>query len=83
MKKNIVIVHYNTPHLTECLVRSINLFVKDAVIYSSTRTVTAVDVENIVIVETPDAIMVCSKDKAQEVKKIVDKLKVSGRQELL
>jgi len=33
MKKNIVIVHYNTPYLTGCLVRSINLFVKDAVIY--------------------------------------------------
>lgn len=33
MKKNIVIVHYNTPYLTECLVRSINLFVSDAVIY--------------------------------------------------
>lgn len=33
MKKNIVIVHYNTPYLTECLVRSINLFVRDAVIY--------------------------------------------------
>lgn len=33
MKKNIVIIHYNTPHLTECLVRSINLFMKDAVIY--------------------------------------------------
>ena len=33
MKKNIVIIHYNTPRLTECLVRSINLFVKDAVIY--------------------------------------------------
>lgn len=33
MKKNIVIIHYNTPDLTECLVRSINLFVKDAVIY--------------------------------------------------
>jgi hypothetical protein len=33
MKKNIVIIHYNTPLLTECLVRSINLFVKDAVIY--------------------------------------------------
>ena len=32
-KKNIVIVHYNTPYLTECLVRSINLFVKDAIIY--------------------------------------------------
>lgn len=33
MNKNIVIIHYNTPHLTECLVRSINLFMKDAVIY--------------------------------------------------
>ena len=56
---------------------------KDAVIYSSTRTVTAVDVENIVIVETPDAIMVCRKDKAQEVKKIVDALNEAGRKELL
>lgn len=33
MKKNIVIIHYNTPYLTECLVRSINLFVEDANIY--------------------------------------------------
>ena len=56
---------------------------KDTVIYSSTRTVTAVDVENIVIVETPDAIMVCRKDKAQEVKKIVDQLNTVGRKDLL
>lgn len=33
MDKNILIVHYNTPYLTECLVRSINLFVKDAKIF--------------------------------------------------
>lgn len=32
-KKNILIVHYNTPFLTECLVRSINHFVKGAFIY--------------------------------------------------
>ncbi len=57
--------------------------VKDAVIYSSTRTVAAVDVDNIVIVETPDAIMVCQKDKAQDVKRIVDALNKSGRKELL
>ena len=56
---------------------------KDTVIYSSGRTVTAVDVENIVIVETPDAIMVCSKDKAQDVKKIVDTLAAADRKELL
>lgn len=33
MKKNIVIIHYNTPILTECLVRSVNRFVDDAHIY--------------------------------------------------
>ena len=33
MLKRFVIIHYNTPLLTECLVRSINLFVEDAFIY--------------------------------------------------
>lgn len=66
-----------------CLGDVVTVDVKDAVIYASDRTVTAVDVENIVIVETPDAIMVCRKDKAQEVKKIVDALNEAGRKELL
>ena len=56
---------------------------KDSVIYSSGKTVTAVDVEGLVIVETPDAIMVCRKDKAQNVKKIVDALSEAGRKDLL
>ena len=33
MKKRFVIIHYNTPFLTSCLVRSINLFVENAIIY--------------------------------------------------
>ena len=32
-RKNIVIIHYNTPLLTECLIDSINKFVSDAFIY--------------------------------------------------
>ena len=56
---------------------------KNTTIFSSGRTVTAVDVEGMVIVETPDAIMVCSKDKAQNVKLIVDELKANARYELL
>ena len=51
--------------------------------HSSHRTVTAVGVEGLVIVETPDSIMICKKDKAQDVKKIVEKLKEEGRSELL
>ena len=56
---------------------------RDAVVYSSGRKVAVLDVENIVIVETPDAVMVCPKDKAQDVKKIVDALAEAGRKELL
>ena len=56
---------------------------KDSIIYSTSRTITAVGIENIVIVETPDAVMICPKDKAQEVKKIVDALNEEGRTELL
>ena len=56
---------------------------KDSIILSSEKTVTCVDVENLVVVETKDAIMVCPKDKAQSVKKIVEKLQATGRDELL
>lgn len=57
--------------------------VKDSVMYSTSRTLTAVGVDNLVIVETPDAVMVCRKDRAQDVKKIVDELKNRGKKELL
>lgn len=62
-------------------VKAINT--SNSVIYSSTRIVTALNVKNIVIVETPDAVMVCRKDRAQDVKMIVDALKDSQRNELL
>lgn len=62
---------------------AITVNVKNSVIVSTSRPVTAVDVENLVIVETPDVIMVCQKDKAQHVKQIVDELKSRDHQELL
>ncbi len=54
-----------------------------SVLYSSGKLVAAVGVQDLVIVETPDAIMVCHKEKAQDVKAIVDALKGAGRTELL
>lgn len=61
----------------------LTLNVQNSVIYSSSRIITAVDVDNIVIVETSDSVMVCRKDKAQNVKQIVDALNEAGRKELL
>lgn len=55
----------------------------DTVLYSSGRLVSAVGVQDLVVVETADAVMVCRKSDAQSVKKIVDALKEKGRTELL
>ncbi len=55
----------------------------DTLLYSSGRLVSAVGVQGLVVVETPDAVLVCPREKAQDVKKIVDVLKEQGRQELL
>ena len=56
---------------------------KDTVAYSSGRLIATVGVENLVIVETPDVVMVCSKDKAQDVKLLVGALTTAGRDDLL
>lgn len=55
----------------------------NTVINSTGRLVAVVGADNLVVVETEDAVMVCSKDKAQDVKKIVDSLAEQGRTELL
>lgn len=52
-------------------------------IYSSSRLVTALGVENLIIVETKDAILVAHQEKSQEIKKIVEQLKNEQRIELL
>lgn len=48
---------------------------------SESRLVTCVGVQDMIVVETPDAILVSHKDKTQDVKKIVDNLKETGRTE--
>lgn len=47
------------------------------------KLITTVGVEDLVIVETKDAIMVLKKDKSQDVKAMVDHLKEIGRTDLL
>ena len=48
---------------------------------SEGRLIACVGIENVVVVETADAILVAHKDKTQDVKKIVESLKKTGRSE--
>ncbi len=47
------------------------------------KLIAAVGVSNLIIVETEDALMICSLDRSQEVKELVDALKAQGREEVL
>ena len=56
---------------------------RDNIIYSSGRMISLLGVDNLVVVETSDAVMVCDKNQVQKVKEIVDALEDRDRNELL
>jgi mannose-1-phosphate guanylyltransferase len=45
----------------------------------SSKLITTLGVDNLVIVDTPDALLVANKNKVQDIKKIVAQIKASGR----
>ena len=47
------------------------------------RTVAAVGLRDVVIVDTDDAVLVVRADAAQDVKRIVDAIREQGREDLL
>ncbi len=53
------------------------------VIYSPDHLVATVGVQDLIIVATDDAVLVCHKDRAQDVKKVVEELRRRGRTDLL
>jgi len=54
---------------------------KNSFIHSSNKLVTVIGLENLVVIETDDAVMVASKERVQDVKLIVDQLKANKRVE--
>ena len=68
-----------------------NVVIGDAVLIETTncavfggnRLVAAAGLTDLIIVDEPDALLICRKDRAQDVKLIVEKLKTIGREDLL
>ena len=53
------------------------------VVASSGRIITILGMENVVVVDTADALLVTSKDHAQDVKQIVESMKEQGLEGIL
>lgn len=61
----------------------IHIGTKNCISYSSGRLIATIGLENIVVIETKDAVLVCNKSNVQDVKKVVEQLKKDRRTELL
>ena len=55
--------------------------VKNSYIHAESRLVSIIGMDDTVVVETPDVVLVSDKNRVQEVKHIVDRIKQSGRHE--
>ncbi len=56
---------------------------RDNLLFADAGTIAVVGVEGLVVVRTGDTVLVCPKERSQEVKKIVAELQARGRGELL
>jgi mannose-1-phosphate guanylyltransferase len=55
----------------------------DCLVYAHDKMIATVGLKNVIIVDTPDVLLVADKSKAKDVKKIIDKLKEEGKHHLL
>jgi len=56
---------------------------KNCIIYGNGKLIATIGLDNIIIVNTEDALLICPKERAQDVKKIVESIERQGRMELL
>ena len=56
---------------------------RNSIIFSDKRLIATIGLEDMVVVDTPDATLITPKGRVQEVRKIVDVLKKNGREEHL
>ena len=60
----------------------ITIGTRNSIIMGSKKLIAAVGLEDVIIVEADEAILICAKDAAQDVKKVVENLKICNRNEL-
>lgn len=61
----------------------ITIGVKNSIIQARNKLVATVGVKDIIIVDTEDAILICDKNNVQDVKKVIENLKVCNRNQYL
>jgi len=61
----------------------VGLATRDSFVYSTRRLVATIGLKDMVIVDTDDALLICPKDRAQDVRNLVDRLRQTDRGDYL
>lgn len=62
---------------------SLVLDCRNVYIHSEEKLVAAIGLDDVIVVDVGDALLVCHRDRVQDVKEVVNRLKAAGREELL
>ena len=62
---------------------AITINTRNTIISGDKKLIATVGVEDLVVVDTPDALLICSKSSTQDVKKVTETLKICNRSELI
>jgi mannose-1-phosphate guanylyltransferase len=52
-------------------------------VYSPKKLVATIGLDSLIVVETDDALLICPRDRCQEVRTAIDMLRAQGRDDLL
>lgn len=61
----------------------ISINTKNTTVVGCNKLIATIGLEDVIIVDTEDAILICAKDSAQDVKKVIENLKICNRNELV
>jgi len=65
-----------------CLGDVLSVDSRNTLVHATSRLVSLVGVDNLIVIETPDAVLVADQSRSQDVKHIVSQLTAGGREEL-
>ena len=61
----------------------ISIDTKNSIIQGSDKLIATVGVDNLIVVDTADALLICKKENAQDIKRVLENLKICNRVEYL
>lgn len=61
----------------------VSINTKNCTVIGGKRLIATVGLEDIVVVDTNDALLICAKDSTQDIKKVIENLKICNRSELV